>query len=156
MDIRFRSIAKNDFDFLWRLHVDSLREYVEKTWGWDDTRQRGFVVEIVRAAEGQVVVVDEKDAGVWYVVEHDCDILLSSIRLLPEFQNRGIGTRLITDLLSNTNKPVRLQVLKVNPARRLYERLGFETYDDTETHYKMINPVPLKSVSTSDRSDTRY
>lgn len=33
--------------------------------------------------------------------------------------------------------PVELQVLKVNPARSLYERLGFAVFDETETHHLM-------------------
>ncbi len=33
--------------------------------------------------------------------------------------------------------PVRLRVLKVNPARRLWERLGFRVARETETHYEM-------------------
>jgi ribosomal protein S18 acetylase RimI-like enzyme len=36
-----------------------------------------------------------------------------------------------------TRQPIRLFVLKVNPARRLYERLGFQVLEETETHYVM-------------------
>jgi len=35
------------------------------------------------------------------------------------------------------NLPVRLQVLKVNRARKLYERLGFEACGESETHVHM-------------------
>ncbi|HLM00911.1 MAG TPA: GNAT family N-acetyltransferase, partial [Pyrinomonadaceae bacterium] len=69
---------------------------------------------------------------------------LVSIRLLPEFQNRGIGTKLIKDVLAASiakNKPVRLQVLKINPARNLYERLGFEISGETGTHFLMRFPA---------------
>jgi ribosomal protein S18 acetylase RimI-like enzyme len=34
--------------------------------------------------------------------------------------------------------PVRLRVLRTNPARELYERLGFRIYGTTETHHLMI------------------
>ena len=37
--------------------------------------------------------------------------------------------------------PVELQVLKVNPARRLYGRLGFQVTGETETHYLMQRPT---------------
>ena len=30
-----------------------------------------------------------------------------------------------------------LQVFKDNPAFKLYKRLGFEVYEETETHYRM-------------------
>jgi hypothetical protein len=36
-----------------------------------------------------------------------------------------------------TQLPVKLRVLKVNPARRLYERLGFIHKGETPTHYLM-------------------
>ncbi len=156
MEIRLRSITSGDLDFMWKLHNEALREYVEKTWGWDDERQRGYVAEIVDSKEGNVVVVDGEDAGVWYVIEYEDEILLNSIRLLPEFQRRGVGTQLITQLLGRHDKPVRLQVLKVNPARSLYERLGFEVFGETETHYKMINPTPRRSFPATGHTDKKY
>lgn len=41
----------------------------------------------------------------------------------------------------NKNKEIRtiLQVFKNNPAKKLYERLGFRVYNETETHYQMEN-----------------
>ncbi len=37
--------------------------------------------------------------------------------------------------------PVRLQVIKGNPARNLYERLGFTVTGETDTHLLMLRPV---------------
>lgn len=39
--------------------------------------------------------------------------------------------------------PVRLRVLKVNPARRLYERLGFKVVEEADTHYLMEAVLPF-------------
>jgi ribosomal protein S18 acetylase RimI-like enzyme len=36
--------------------------------------------------------------------------------------------------------PVTLQVLKVNPARRFYERLGFVVEGEDDAHFKMRRP----------------
>ena len=41
------------------------------------------------------------------------------------------------------NVQVELRVLKVNPAKSLYERLGFAVFDETETHYRMRWPSPF-------------
>lgn len=90
---------------------------------------------------GQIIVVDAQDAGFLEVFDKQSETLLSSIRLLPEFQNKGIGTQIvqiIVDEARKKNQSVRLQVLKINPAQRLYRRLGFEVFDETETHFRMI------------------
>lgn len=141
MEILFRPITEADLDFLWQLHNAALREYVEKTWGWDEAWQKRDFAAKFDPSEGQIIVVDGIDAGFWWVANAENQNRLISIRLLPEFQKRGIGTRLIRDFVTSSNKPVRLQVLKVNPARALYERLGFEIVDETPTHYKMIRKV---------------
>ena len=65
---------------------------------------------------------------------------LAPMAVLPEFQRRGIGTKLIAELVSRAQQrhvPVQLRVLKCNPARVLYERLGFQLAGETETHIVM-------------------
>jgi len=58
------------------------------------------------------------------------EIRLVDIALLPAQQGRGIGTRLIRDLMVEakaTQSRLTLYVEVFNPARRLYDRLGFAT-----------------------------
>ena len=137
LEISFRQITFDDFDFLWRLHNAALREYVEKTWGWDEGRQRELFAEGFNTNNGKIIVVDGADAGYLWTIEKEAETFLVSIRLLPEFQNVGIGTKVIEDVLAKSKKLVRLQVLKINPAQNLYRMLGFETVGETETHFIM-------------------
>jgi ribosomal protein S18 acetylase RimI-like enzyme len=137
MEISLRPIKNEDFEFLWRLHNAALKKYVEQTWGWDEEFQRKNFESNFKTDDGEIIVFAEQDIGFWWTVESETEILLSSIRLLPEFQNRGIGTKLIRQLLDGSGKPVRLQVLKINPARHLYERLGFKITGATATHFLM-------------------
>jgi GNAT superfamily N-acetyltransferase len=56
------------------------------------------------------------------------EIFLAALELAPEYQNRGIATQLIRELLDESDRrqlPMRQCALKVNPARRLYERPAF-------------------------------
>jgi GNAT superfamily N-acetyltransferase len=55
-------------------------------------------------------------------------------------ENQGLGTAIIKHLLrqaSQQNMPASLQVLEVNPARQLYERLGFRAIGETATRCSM-------------------
>ena len=64
-------------------------------------------------------------------------IILVDVALLPEYQGRGIGTRLLQPLLDEADAarlPVSAHVEEANPARRLYARLGFETVASDGAH----------------------
>jgi ribosomal protein S18 acetylase RimI-like enzyme len=84
--------------------------------------------------------------GVFRVERREDSIFLSNIGIRPAYQGRGIGTKLIQDLLDEGRArgvPVELRVLKVNPARDLYERLGFTVTEEFETHWQMRwEPAP--------------
>lgn len=137
MEISFRPVTADDFDFLWHLHNAAFRKYIEETWGWNEDWQRKHFSETFDPGVGRIVMVDGNDAGYIWVSEGEDEIFLASIRILPEYQGRGVGTRLIRDLIES-DKTVRLDVLKVNPARELYERLGFSISSDLGTHFEMI------------------
>src|SRR5687767_14528099 len=120
MNISFRKIESEDFEFLWRLHNAALKDYVLQTWGWDEDWQRETFTKNFNLSNGEIIIFEGKDIGYFWVIEKESEILLASIRLLTEFQNKGIGSRLIKNLVNKSSKPVTLRVLKVNPAQNLY------------------------------------
>jgi ribosomal protein S18 acetylase RimI-like enzyme len=138
--IELRPATADDFDFLYRLHRATLKEYVARTWGWDEGWQRQRFEQHFDPAASQVIEFKKRDAGVVSVVEREEEIFLANIAVTPDLQGQGIGTSVIQQVLDEakrSGKPVVLQVLKVNPARRLYERLGFSVTGENETHYFM-------------------
>ena len=58
---------------------------------------------------------------------------------MPEYQNKGIGTLIISDIIADAQKAkteINLRVLKVNSiAQNFYNKLGFEKIGNTETHF---------------------
>ena len=75
-----------------------------------------------------VVVVNGVPAGRLYVDRREAEIRIIDIALLPEHRGHGIGTALLTPILDEadrTGKTVSIHVERDNPARRLYDRLGF-------------------------------
>jgi ribosomal protein S18 acetylase RimI-like enzyme len=141
MDIQLRETSQNDAEFLYRLHRVAMQAYVLQTWGqWDEVWQYRYFSENFDSSICQIIVVDKKDVGVISVLRRETDIFLRHIEVLPEYQRQGIGTQLILSLAveaSAKTLPLTLQVLKVNPAQELYERLGFLITSETDTHYLM-------------------
>jgi ribosomal protein S18 acetylase RimI-like enzyme len=136
-----RGATDADREWLYELNRAAVREYVAATWGiWDEQFQRQRFSELFSAERFQVIRQDGVDIGVLEVRREAHRLYLGEIALLPEHQSNGIGTEVISDLVAEADAallPVELQVLKVNPARRLYERLGFEVVGQTETHFQM-------------------
>jgi predicted GNAT family acetyltransferase len=62
------------------------------------------------------------------------------IALLPEFRGAGLGTALLADLFAEATaagKTLTIHVEEYNPARRLYERLGFRKIGEHGVHHLM-------------------
>ena len=61
------------------------------------------------------------------------EIRIMDIALLPDWRNAGIGSRLLRSILAEADSAgaaVTLHVERWNPAKRLYDRLGFVDVSD--------------------------
>lgn len=138
--LNLRVATPEDYGFLFQLQRSTMKDYVQQTWGWDETWQQEYFQQHFNPASCQIINSRGEDIGVLSVESGSEEILLHNIQLIPEYQGKGIGTSLINSILEEarqSGRQVALQVLKVNPARRLYERLGFIEIGQTETHYLM-------------------
>jgi ribosomal protein S18 acetylase RimI-like enzyme len=141
MQISLRPATRDDYDFLWWLHRATMKPYVEKTWGWDEQWQARYFRDHFDPNTREIIEGDGEPIGCISVERRNDRISLGVIEIAPDHQNQGIGTKLIQTLCNEADArgvPVELQVLKVNPARSLYERLGFGVVGETETHYLMM------------------
>lgn len=139
--ISFRPVTDDDYEYLYAMNEQTMRGYAEKTYGpWNETIALQMFTERWRPESMQIVVIDGQDGGMLELLPMETEVQLANIRVAPEHQGKGIGTRLISEVLRNAHGrglPVTLRVLKVNPARRLYERLGFVVVGETEPQYLM-------------------
>jgi ribosomal protein S18 acetylase RimI-like enzyme len=138
--IGLRPAAVEDREYLWWLHRETMRDYVDKTWGWDEAFQRGKFEENFDPLPLLILQKDSEPIGYISVRRPGDEIFLAAIEIAPAQQNQGIVSQLINELLDEADRshlPVKLRVLKVNPARRLYDRLGFQCTGETPAHYLM-------------------
>lgn len=83
------------------------------------------------------IVVDNKIVGCLLLTNKDDGKLLDEIYLEEEYRDKGIGTKIIKNILNN-NDIVYLWVYKENKkAISLYKKLEFYAIEETESRYYM-------------------
>jgi len=133
-----RPANHHDYDFLHHVHKATLKKYITQIWGWDENWQRDHFRDHFDPAKRQIIVLNGNDIGAIGIEKREGDIFLAYIAILPDYQGQGIGTTLIRQLLSEAfeaGSAVVIHVLKGNPAKHLYERLGFTVVKETDIRY---------------------
>jgi ribosomal protein S18 acetylase RimI-like enzyme len=102
---------------------------------WCCARHWGSLSESqVTAGRTEIVEFNHVPIGVQLVDRPGTHIQLVQLYIAKAFQRRGLGTELLERLFveaKGSNLPIRLRVLAVNPAKALYERLGFVVVEKT-------------------------
>ena len=138
ISVACRPITAADEPFLRRVYA-STRERELAVLPWSDEQKAEFVRmqfdaqaryydDVYADASFEVVEVDGMPAGRLYVVYGASDIRIVDITLATEYRGRGIGSGLLQRILEHgraSGRTVSIHVEFENPARRLYERLGF-------------------------------
>lgn len=86
-----------------------------------------------------------KAIGRLFVDHWDREIRIVDISLIPEYQNRGLGSYLFKQLFAQakiSKKTVTIHVEHNNPAKKLYQRLGFELKTQTNEIYLLMQWTP--------------
>lgn len=92
----------------------------------------------------QVLLYEGEPAGLIKLVKSRDRWALLQLQLSPRLQGRGVGRALLDELLAEADAAgveVILGVLKANPARRLYERLGFVQVGEDAHEFHMRRPA---------------
>jgi GNAT superfamily N-acetyltransferase len=148
--VAFRPIAPDDAPFLYRVYA-STREEELRPLPWTAAQKDAFLRQQFQAQhtfyqehyEGtrfEVILRDGQPIGRLYVARWAAELRIVDIALLPEHRGAGIGTAILQGLLAEAaaaGKPVRIHVERLNPAQRLYERLGFVPIEDKGVYYLM-------------------
>jgi GNAT superfamily N-acetyltransferase len=138
MPIALRPATIDDLPFARALYLDGMRAVTERVLVWDEAKQAASFDARFVPAEVGIVMQSGREIGWMQVAEEEAALFLKQFFIAPRFQRRGIGTRLLRDLIARaagTGKAVTLGVVRGNPARSLYERHGFLV--TSEDQYKV-------------------
>ena len=134
-----RPATEADRDFLLSVYASTREDELARV-DWEEGAREAFLEHQFSAQDSHyranypgatfdVIEVDGEPAGRLYVHRGAEEIRIMDIALAPAFRGQGIGTELLRELMSEAAASARSLSIHVemnNPARRLYERLGFE------------------------------
>ena len=149
-DIVYRPARADELDFLGAVYASTRIEELEQT-GWPaETRdaflrqqheaQHAHYAAVYPEAERLVIERGGERIGRLYLIEWPSNVRIVDISLLPSARGQGIGEAILRDIgadAAGRGKKVSIHVETFNPAKRLYERLGFVEAEDKGV-YKLM------------------
>ena len=141
--IHLGDIVQGDEPFLLQVYASTRLDEVAVT-GWNPAQINAFLAQQFAAqhahyqthyagAQFSVIMDGETAIGRLYVARWPREIRIVDIALLPQHRGCGVGARLIEEIQAEgrvSGRPVSIHVERMNPALRLYERLGFRETED--------------------------
>jgi ribosomal protein S18 acetylase RimI-like enzyme len=143
-------MTDDDLAFVGALYA-STREHEFAPLGWPAEQLRSFLAQQHELQhlhyrshypEADSLILEQagEPVGRLYIEQRADALHLIDLALMPQLRGRGIGGAILADLIAAARaagRKVSLQVVHHNPARRLYERLGFRTVEDVGAYLRM-------------------
>lgn len=153
--VTFRPQNDADRPFLFALYASTRADELAMVQ-WSDEQKLQFLQMQFHAqstyyaqeydgCEFLVIEQHGKPVGRLYIDRTPDDLRIVDIALMPEARGQGLGTILLKEILDEAAAKgaiVSIHVENFNPARRLYERLGFEHVDTNGVYHLMHWKAP--------------
>lgn len=149
--LSYRRARPRDMDWAYRIFKTGMQSYITRTWGWNELFQEHSFFANLPASSFVIASIDTRDASAdksgqidigGYCLKPKADHLYLEMLLLdPAWQRRGYGSAIMGEVMREAKRhtlPVRLSVLKINPAYRFYQHLGFVIEAEDDIRYRMI------------------
>lgn len=98
----FRKATIDDFDFIFDLKKKNFKKYIEEYFEWNEEERKEMYYNTLKNYLGKynIIVINNKNVGVFAVDEsYKGESYISEISLNKEYQNKGIGTDILNNLL---------------------------------------------------------
>lgn len=142
-----RKATQEDLPFLVKLRHETMNPHLAAS-GVDQSEEEHLRRVLVHFENAEILIQGSEPTGLLKVVRDTHTWELVQVQLRPTLQGQGFGTRLLKQLVSEAqaaNAHLQLSVLKANPARRLYERMGFVVVAE-EAHAFEMQRAPHPSI----------
>jgi GNAT superfamily N-acetyltransferase len=145
---------EGDFEALFVLRMAAMRESLDELGRFDPQRARERLSRGFNAAQTRHIVVDGDRVGFVVVIPRAEDLLLDHLYIHPQAQGRGIGSRVLQQVLAEAdalNRAVSLTSLKHSAANRFYQRHGFVLWDESDWDMHYWRPARSAARASGDQ-----
>ena len=137
-----------DEDFLFSVYASTRAEEMALVTHWSEEQKKQFL-RLQFDAQHQyylsrypdaffgVIRFENQPAGRLYTAELAEEIRIIDLTVLPEFCRRGIGGKILKDILQKgckTRKPVQIYIENFNPSGEFFARRGFKPVSEQGIH----------------------
>lgn len=140
MNVALRTAGDDDVAFARNLYFATMREIIERLFGWEQSQQEKKFAQFFRLEEVRIITANGRDVGWIQEQISEKRINLGSFYVAPTMQGQGIGTKVLRMLLeraASESKIVTLAVVKINSACQFYEKHGFRIIHEDEHKFYM-------------------
>lgn len=140
MNVALRPAGSDDYRFARQVYYDTMRWLIEQLFGWNQEQEDSKFADQFKLEEARIITADGQNVGWLQTRVSDECLRILQIYVIPAMQNKGIGTRVLRDLIAEARSQqrlTRLSVAKINPAMRLYTAIGFRIVGEDQHKYHM-------------------
>ncbi|WP_392340916.1 GNAT family N-acetyltransferase [Moritella marina] len=128
MNIAYRLATEQDYDFAFKLKKAAEYEPIKAIFGWDEAVQQQMHAQEWADGKPMLICIDGLAVGSYKIEINTDHIHFCRFFLLPEHQGKGIGSRVLNQLITLSKEkqlPCKLSHLQGNRVGELYARFGF-------------------------------
>lgn len=138
---QIRSGEQKDEEWLYDLYCKTMKSCIEATWGWNESFQRNGFNENLSPTKWQIICTGTEEVGGFVLNQNRDHLWLKMLIIKPRHQKQGIGRNVmvyIQDIARKKSLPLRLSIIKTNPVKPFYQKLGFKQLSEDDAFYKLV------------------
>lgn len=133
-----RAASPDEVDIAFEIKRDAMGPHIIAKWGWDEAFQREHHRRRWIEKPWQFICVGTSSVGTVSMHWKTDHLQLGEFYIVGSHRGKGLGSQVLEHVLRQAdarNLETRLEILKWNPVRSLYERHGFRVVGENDTHY---------------------
>lgn len=138
--LEYRKAVEADIDYLLWLRKETMDEHLINSGislnGEEQLLRINYLFD-----QAKMVLLDGEVIGLLKLDERENEVEIVQVQIDSKFQGRGLGRQIIESVIENSlsqQKEILLSVLKQNPAKDLYLRMGFIIVSEDDTSFNML------------------